>query len=170
MLNRCIKMEVPIRDDALCPPRRSGSYMDVDLGEGRLVSFPVGSMFFHVSVWEKLEAFAPTLTCFSRDHPVLPGYVYRLSVVFPVQGTEFEDGEVRLDLLDCVGRVRIEYIGEYGGGDWFLFDRVGRVIDRFSVFSPSSERYREYLKWGEPPRLWGAGVTLQRAPYLRNVD
>jgi len=150
---------VKVRETATLPPPRSGSFRDIGKGQPTRCVLPVGSELIHVSTWGELAAFAPVVTCFSSE-PVLVGSVYRFTVTAPVVGYVYGDGETRVDLGEYGDCFLIEYIGEYRGGSSILVDSVGRVVDRFKVFSPVDERYGEYRRWDEAPHIWGDGVRV----------
>lgn len=137
--------EIPIKKGASKLKVREGSWKDIGLYSKRIV-VPKGTTLFHVSVHEKIKAFAPIPTAFSTENPVLPGYVYILKVLDPIKAEEVDRNEVRINLGEVVpSHVKIEYIGTWRGGDEFIVDKFGRTVHRFKKadFHP---KYKDLAK------------------------
>jgi hypothetical protein len=111
------------------------SYWDADLQLEDTV-LPAGTVLFHISVEEKLTAFAPCVTCFSLERPVLTGHCY-IAICREDTPAQVDDLEVRIDL--ATAPVDIYYAGRWKN-DYrrVCVDHAGRVVyvPRRAFFAP----------------------------------
>ena len=79
--------------------------------EGETI-IPAGTKLFHVSVTRKIKAFAPVVTCFSPEKPVLPGEIYLAIVKKDIKAIKVDKIEYRIDLGEYQDAIEIYYIGK----------------------------------------------------------
>lgn len=73
---------------------------------------PAGTKLFHVSVMGKIKAFAPVVTCFSEEEPVLPGEIYIAEIKKDIKAIKVDNNEWRIDLDEHKDDIEIYHIGK----------------------------------------------------------
>ncbi|AFK87689.1 hypothetical protein Tsac_2836 [Thermoanaerobacterium phage THSA-485A] len=73
---------------------------------------PAGTKLFHVSVMGKIKNFAPVVTCFSEEEPVLPGEIYMCIIKKDIKALKVVNNEWRIDLSEYKDDIEIYYIGK----------------------------------------------------------
>lgn len=108
-------MKININKKYQKPPMRNSGFNWSENIEDTIV-VQKDTILYHVSVWEELKGFYPTITCFSTEKPVMEAidsYVYIAIPKTDITGETIQHSpnEIRIDLEKTQNNIEIFYAG-----------------------------------------------------------
>ncbi|MBV1816835.1 hypothetical protein [Clostridium cochlearium] len=111
------------------------------------VKLKKGTKLYHVSVFHKIKAFEPCVTCFSPE-PCLDGYVYLVELKKDLIFDKIDEDEYRIDLRTLTNDdIEIHYIGiiDIDKKDVVVVDKANRIM-KFPKRVSFAKKYKELEK------------------------
>lgn len=99
------------------------------------VTIPAGTVMFHVSMYEKVKAFAPIVTCFSKDrtceNSLWTDYVYGLVLKRDLIFEHYDNEDYRIDLGNITkDDAELVYLGTLSPKDKYSFAKEYKDLEK----------------------------------------